>query len=164
MLHVELSTLKMQNEGELFYSRQICCKLKAYHGTQRELGDRTFSLMCPSISSCTHQKRLTVFSLDEYFSKLHLNRNTQYTKHWGNSCRNVLAFILKSLIIRRNNKLRTISCIWIRITLQNFFGIRALLCNCIKSDTTNTATTMHYPLCIISLIAFQHWKSNKWEH
>lgn len=75
---MELSTLRMQNEGELFFSRQIYCKLKAYHGTQTELGDRIFSLMCISINSCTHQKRLTVFPLDEYFSKLHLNRNTIY--------------------------------------------------------------------------------------
>lgn len=75
---MELSTLKMQNEGELFFSTQIYFKLKAYHGTQIELADRIFSLMCTSINSCTHQKRLTVFSLDEYFSKLHLNRNTIY--------------------------------------------------------------------------------------
>lgn len=157
MLHVELSTLRMQNEGELFFSRQIYCKLKAYHGTQRELGDGIFSLMCISINSCTHQKRLTVFPLDEYFSKLHLNRN-----YWGNSFQNVLAFILNSLGIRRNNELRSIYSIW--ITLQYFLGNRALLYNCIKSDTTTTANTMHYSLCIISFIAFQHWKSNKWEH
>lgn len=41
MLHVEMSTVKMQSEAE-FVSWQIYCKLKEYHDTQIEQADGIF--------------------------------------------------------------------------------------------------------------------------
>lgn len=95
-----------------------------------------FFLTYTWINSCMHQNGLKVFSLEEYFTKLHFTRNTihpQFPQYCGNSCQNFLPLRVKGLAIRRNNALIPIYSVW--VTLQNSFAIRALLYDCIKLDT-----------------------------